>query len=482
LRAGSTLNVSGLNNTFRLDSGQTLSNSDATVVGPVVVENDARVEGKGTFVGDLSVRSGGVIQIGSAAALVGTPVGSGGDAVTYIDAEIPTVATVGNTNVVDVSAFPAVGDWVELSGVNNNATSSDDKWLARPDSGVFGNNGKLFTADDRGNENAPLIATTITSADGLVAGNEYSVFAYFWSNDPNNWSLRATVDASDVVAGAIIDNPGITSFSETTASQASIQTFTNSPLLDEGGTRDLYVANLGTAVADGSGNIVVFIDDEISNGSSNRAWYDGVGWAEVSTASTEFADNINALNVQGDLTLDIGSTLAIDIFAENVLDRLVVTDLLTAGGTLDVDFVVGSPDLAAGDVFDILDFGSIAGAFDAFDLPLLATGLAWDTSGLLTMGTLEVIDFVGIPGDFNADGWVDAADFTVWRDNFGADESLLPAGSSDNSGTIDAADYDLWSLNFGNSIASSNAIVPEPSVWVSFAAIACGLIAMRRRN
>jgi lipopolysaccharide export system protein LptA len=49
------------------------------------------------------------------------------------------------------------------------------------------------------------------------------------------------------------------------------------------------------------------------------------------------------------------------------------------------------------------------------------------------------------PGDFNVDGVVDAADYTVWRDNLGTKYT--------------AADYDVWKANFGT-VASSGTTTP----------------------
>ncbi len=59
--------------------------------------------------------------------------------------------------------------------------------------------------------------------------------------------------------------------------------------------------------------------------------------------------------------------------------------------------------------------------------------------------------FVTLSGDFNSDGIVDAADYTVWRDGLGS--------------TYSVADYDVWRSNFGTtgSLASSSSAVPEPS-------------------
>ncbi|TWT86204.1 Beta-glucanase precursor [Pseudobythopirellula maris] len=67
-------------------------------------------------------------------------------------------------------------------------------------------------------------------------------------------------------------------------------------------------------------------------------------------------------------------------------------------------------------------------------------------------------------GDYNSDGKVDAADFTVWRDSRGATGAGLAAdGNGDNR--VDDADYDLWVSTFGQSKNETPATVnaPEPS-------------------
>ena len=74
----------------------------------------------------------------------------------------------------------------------------------------------------------------------------------------------------------------------------------------------------------------------------------------------------------------------------------------------------------------------------------------------------------GLPGDFNHNGVVDAADYTVWRDSLGQTGVNL-AADADNSGTVDANDYSLWRQNFGRSDlggSGSFTIVPEPSCGV----------------
>lgn len=57
----------------------------------------------------------------------------------------------------------------------------------------------------------------------------------------------------------------------------------------------------------------------------------------------------------------------------------------------------------------------------------------------------------GLLGDYNLDGTVNAADYTVWRDSLGQTGADLPA-DGDNSGTVDTSDYMLWRNNFGASL------------------------------
>jgi hypothetical protein len=85
-----------------------------------------------------------------------------------------------------------------------------------------------------------------------------------------------------------------------------------------------------------------------------------------------------------------------------------------------------------------------------------------------------VIDFVpGAgpgPGDFNADGQVDAADYVVWRKTDG-----------------NQAGYDAWRTNFGatggaGAAVGANAAVPEPACWIVTLAGLAVIAFLRRRT
>jgi hypothetical protein len=96
-----------------------------------------------------------------------------------------------------------------------------------------------------------------------------------------------------------------------------------------------------------------------------------------------------------------------------------------------------------------------------------------------------ILDFVpsaGVPGDYNGNGVVDAADYVVWR-NGGPLQNEI-----DTPGTVNAADYTEWRARFGNTSGAGGSLlssgVPEPSTFLSciVALAMIAAIASRNRN
>ena len=73
----------------------------------------------------------------------------------------------------------------------------------------------------------------------------------------------------------------------------------------------------------------------------------------------------------------------------------------------------------------------------------------------------------GLPGDYNGDNTVNAADYTVWRDHLGQTFQLTNENPADaNPGVVNQADYAFWKSQFGMTLGSgaqSNTAVPEPA-------------------
>lgn len=70
---------------------------------------------------------------------------------------------------------------------------------------------------------------------------------------------------------------------------------------------------------------------------------------------------------------------------------------------------------------------------------------------------------VGLQGDYNGDGRVDAADYVVWRDASVLGTDLAADGNED--GAVDQLDYAVWRDAYGN--AASATATPEPAAaWL----------------
>jgi hypothetical protein len=84
--------------------------------------------------------------------------------------------------------------------------------------------------------------------------------------------------------------------------------------------------------------------------------------------------------------------------------------------------------------------------------PLLGDAAAAGTLDLSDLFVANTIPATLPPaGDYNGDGVVDAADFTVWRDHLGQVYTLLNRDPS-HSGAVNQTDYDVWRDNFGRGI------------------------------
>jgi len=108
---------------------------------------------------------------------------------------------------------------------------------------------------------------------------------------------------------------------------------------------------------------------------------------------------------------------------------------------------------------DLIDAGTpISFTFAGVTYNLPYNGLAPD------LGAYETgVPAPELPGDYNGDNIVNAADYTVWRNNLNTDANLP---NDETPGSVDEGDYGVWKSHFGESLPGSGSLaptsVPEP--------------------
>ena len=90
------------------------------------------------------------------------------------------------------------------------------------------------------------------------------------------------------------------------------------------------------------------------------------------------------------------------------------------------------------------------------------------------MATRRVL---GLDGDFNDDGFVDATDYAVWRENLGTDADLP---NDTTPPTVTSSDLTDWQNNYGAEAAAAATATPEPGT-LGLVVLGFGLSAWRRR-
>ncbi len=130
----------------------------------------------------------------------------------------------------------------------------------------------------------------------------------------------------------------------------------------------------------------------------------------------------------GTATVSAGATLGGNGSLPGALINNGVVAPGTSTGTLTVN---GNYVQSAGAKLAIEIGGTAAGAFDL-------------------LRVVQGVDTGSIAGDYNEDGTVNAADYTVWRDHLGQTFDLPNEGDDVSTGMVDQDDYDFWKENFGD--------------------------------
>jgi hypothetical protein len=94
---------------------------------------------------------------------------------------------------------------------------------------------------------------------------------------------------------------------------------------------------------------------------------------------------------------------------------------------------------------------------------------------------------LAIPGDYDGNGFVDTADYVLWRKTINQTTTVGTGADGNGNGLIEQSDYEGWRQNLGKtrsayySAAAGLQFVPEPSSWILVILAAIFIFAMHAR-
>lgn len=337
----------------------------------------------------------------------------------------------------------------------------------------------------------PLTATRILEHYEAATTNIPTSFS--WNVDSSgdwnasgNWSFNTVPNNNQQVAvlGSSISEPRVV--------------FTNDDVTIKG----LTISNGNQYMLAGTGSITLSADSDnaqVTASGTHTIAVDLVldsetdlseGFVNLTGKLDMGSNNLNILSGTWNISNSVTSTGGATVINEGTLGTGGSVDFaanLTSTGTLDID--IAGEKAGEFDFFDITGTATLSGvlavelyngyalsgdesftvlsATTLIDNGITLGGPSSDMFSLSVVGNSLVLSVsMALDGDFNGDGMVDLADYTVWRNNLGAGDDSAINNNGDGVDGIDTNDYLVWKQNFGmdNSAASSSSqAVPEPA-------------------
>lgn len=465
---GAGRSIDTLTNAFNLQS-------DLSLVGGSVAGNTlstsanviTRLESgsSGTFTNGISNPVGARIYVTDSTLSAGTTFTNNGEL--HLAGQTATVNATGIANSGLIDGSGRVNSVVTNNAAGQIRVAAGKRLEILGTSGTNTNNGLVDVDGGEIEFSRSITNSTSSPSSGLIAAR--SATLRFAAGLANSGAMTFSAGSSDVF-GDVTNQNNLT---------------TPGRIIVTGGATAIFyddVTNSGSIQVSASGSLqstAVFLGSLSGNGASG-------GGHVFLEGDTRPGFSPGTMSFGGDVSFGPFSTLHIELAgtaAGTQYDRVTIADSATLDGNLDVALLNGFKP-AIGNSFQIVSAtGGRAGTFANLALPALAGGANWKINYAANAVNLSV---GGVLGDFNLDGRVDAADFSVWRDTFGSNSS---AADASGNGTVDQQDYNIWKANFGAVAATGDgaaatlaAPVPESATIILAGTIGVLLLASRPTN
>ncbi|HYO24758.1 MAG TPA: autotransporter-associated beta strand repeat-containing protein [Lacipirellulaceae bacterium] len=355
--------------------------------------------------------------------------------------------------------------------VNVGVATADGNFVDRID--TLGEQLALGIFDGRLNIGGVAAGTAAVGNYTISAGSLHVLGAHVGNEGSGTLTQNGgTVTANQGIVVARADNGGPTPVPSTGIYHLNGGMLTTSSLT--GGTGNSTV-NFNGGVLRASGDNPTFLAGlTTANVALGGAKIDSNGFAIASAQVLAGGGGVTKLGLgtltlsgantyQGATTVSAGTLSLGSAFLANAAD---VT--ISPGATLDLAF-------AGNDIIDSLMLGSQVAGVGIWGAT--GSGAQFETSFITGTGRLQVTTApVFLPGDFDKNNVVNAADLAQWRGDVGIDNG----SDADNDGDTDGNDFVLWQRNLG--AGAPAAAVPEPAAVCILGVALVALAGSRRRG
>ena len=382
-------------------------------------------------------------------------------------------------NMSGTSAIHSIGGTVEYSGATINGGSLRGQLPGAGTHTIVSNPSNTQFNNVSIQSSASVVQNSATSFNTVTNGGRLTSNAFLF------YEVGTNASSGNIIVNNSFNTRDFINYGQITVNSGGSLFHKQGNLASGGGSRitvnsgglvnlmDGSQLDLNGALLINNGNISGTVNVNYGSLAKGTGTY---GVVNVNTGGVYAPGNSPGISTATALTFDStpvasgAPTLAIELGGTTPgmqYDQLHVTAQLALGGSLQIS-LLDSFSPASGQTFDILDWGSLSGTFATLQLPALSGSLVWNTTQLYTAGILSV----GLPGDYNANGTVDAADYVIWRKGLGT--------------IYTQSDFNVWRANFGQTAGSGasaveNGAVPEPATLMLLLFAASGWYHRRKR-
>jgi predicted outer membrane repeat protein len=440
-------------------SGLTLTGGDVGDNGGAIQTSENLTVTRSTISGNAAFIGGGIYGYSGTIAVHDSVISGnlGGGIGGYGDLIVTDSTITGNIAEIGGGIYGYYGNiTVTNSTISNNSASGSGGGIYARYVTVTGSTISGNSADSGGGIYAGYVSVTNSTISGNSAGDRGGGIYNYGD---------LTVTDSTISGNSADTGGGIYSSTDLTGIRTSIQNSTIS-------------GNIASSAGGGLFNYNGLTVIEFSTVTLNQA-PGGAGGGVASYGDTytrtRVRSSIIAGNVGGDVEFVYGSTNSFQSTGYNLIgagnavgrfnqpgDQTSIADPMlepladNGGPTMTHALRAGSPAIDGGNPSAVAGSGGVP-MFDQRGTPYGRIVNGNGSGGArIDIGAFELQPIIdpALPGDYNASGTVDAADYVIWRKTMNNQVTAYSGADGSGNGVVDPADHDVWRTNFGRSPSS----------------------------